>query len=137
MRKKCSINFRLLKSNHIIVKAEINNNFGNFIIDTGASNSCVDLKYANFFNLNYEPFLENIASATETIRKTYISKNNKINFGKWVIKKFDLVLFDMSYIQELLSENKNIKVVGIIGSDILKKGNSKLNYRKKKITLYF
>ena len=44
-----SISFKRLKTNHIQVKAEINSVKGVFIIDTGASNSCIDLKLCDFY----------------------------------------------------------------------------------------
>ena len=72
-----SINFKRLKTNHIQVKAYINGAEGVFIIDTGASNSCIDLKLFDYFKICYEESSEKASSATNQISNTMISK--KIN----------------------------------------------------------
>ena len=69
-----SISFKRLKTNHIQVKAEINSVKGLFIIDTGASNSCIDLKLCDFYNISYEKSSEKASSATDQISNTMISK---------------------------------------------------------------
>ena len=51
---KHSISFKILSTNHIIVDAAVNNVNGKFLIDTGASNSCIDLNKSEKFNLNFE-----------------------------------------------------------------------------------
>ena len=47
------VTFKRLKTNHIQVKAYINGVKGMFIIDTGASNSCIDLKKNDLHNIRY------------------------------------------------------------------------------------
>ena len=38
-------------TNHLELKATINGIKGSFILDTGASSSCIGLEYASYFNL--------------------------------------------------------------------------------------
>jgi len=76
-----SISFQRLRTNHIQVKAEINDEKGVFIIDTGASNSCIDLKVCEIFKIKYELSEEKASSATDQISKTMISKKNKFKSG--------------------------------------------------------
>ena len=130
-----SINFKRLKTNHIQVKAYINGAEGVFIIDTGASNSCIDLKLFDYFKICYEESSEKASSATNQISNTMISKKNKFKIGKWVKKNVSIVLFDMSFINKTLNEHGIESVSGIIGSDLLKKGKAIIDYSDNKLFL--
>ena len=138
MRKELIQNhFKIIKTNHLIIEAKINNISGNFIIDTGASNSCVDLNKARVFKLKCENSAENAVSATDDINNTFISKNNEITIGKWLKSNLELILFDLTHIQNALNKKTNIEIDGIIGSDILIEGKAIIDYRNKKIGLQF
>ena len=131
------MNFSILKSNHILVKCEINNIKGDFIIDTGASNSCVDYKKSEKFNINFEISNESATSATNKIKKLFVSKKNKIKIDDWLVEDFDLILFDMKQVIDTIVSQCNVEIDGIIGSDILKKGKAVINYKLNKIQLEF
>ncbi len=45
------VKFKISKTNHLLIKASINGVCGNFILDTGASNSCVGFESIEYFNL--------------------------------------------------------------------------------------
>jgi len=130
-----SISFKRLKTNHIQVKAEINSVKGVFIIDTGASNSCIDLKLCDFYNIRYQKSSEKASSATDQISNTMISKKNQIKIGKWFKKNMTIVLFDMTFINKTLNEHGIESVSGIIGSDLLKKGKAIIDYSENKLFL--
>ena len=130
-----SISIKRLKTNHIQVKAEINSVKGVFIIDTGASNSCIDLKLCDFYNIIYEKSSEKASSATDQISNTMISKKNQIKIGKWFKKNMTIVLFDMTFINKTLNEHGIDSVSGIIGSDLLKKGKAIIDYSENKLFL--
>ena len=131
------MNFSILKSNHILVKCEINNIKGDFIIDTGASNSCIDYKKSEKFNINFEISNESATSATNKIKKLFVSKKNKIKIDDWLVEDFDLILFDMKQVIDTILSQCNVEIDGIIGSDILKKGKAVINYKLNKIHLEF
>ena len=132
-----SINFKRLKTNHIQVQAYINGVKGVFIIDTGASNSCIDLKLFDYYNVSYEKSIEKASSATDQISNTMISKKNKFMIGKWTKKNIPIVLFDMSFINKTLNEHGIESVSGIIGSDLLKKGKAIIDYSDNKLFLKY
>ena len=131
------MNFSILKSNHILVKCEINSIKGDFIIDTGASNSCIDYKKSEKFNINFEISNESATSATNKIKKLFVSKKNKIKIDDWLVEDFDLILFDMKQVIDTIVSQCNVEIDGIIGSDILKKGKAVINYKLNKIQLEF
>ena len=137
MKKENKISFLLTNSNHIIIECEINYISGIFIIDTGASNSCINYLSASKFNVEFKISNETASSATNEINETYFSKNNKLKIGDFQKNDFDLVLFDMTFINNSLKEKGVSNVDGIIGGDILNELNVCINYKKKEISLEF
>ena len=135
--RKLRISFELTNSNHIIINAKINSVKGKFIVDTGASNSCINILMVKKFKLDFKKSNENASSATEEINETYISKNNKLKIRDFQKNDFDLVLFDMTFINNSLKEKGISNVDGIIGGDILNELNVCINYKKKEISLEF
>ena len=78
-----------MSTNHIIIDAEVNNVVGKFLIDTGASNSCIDVNKLEKFKLSFEKSDETASSATGEINDTFISK--KIRFSSEVVLKLTLI----------------------------------------------
>lgn len=137
MKKENKISFLLTNSNHILIECNINYVSGTFIIDTGASNSCINYLSASKFNLDFKKSNETASSATNNINETYYSKNNKLKIGDFQKNDFDLVLFDMTFINNSLKEKGVSDVDGIIGGDILNELKVCINYKKKEISLEF
>lgn len=135
--KKKSIIFKILSSNHLIINAKVNDVNGNFLIDTGASNSCIDLNKFEKFNLKFIKSDEIASSASDEIKETFISKKNSFSIGDCSATYLDLILFDMKRITQALKEKDNVEVDGIIGSDMLIKFNSQIDYKKNEIKLEF
>ncbi len=118
-------------TNHLGIKACINGVEGDFILDTGASNSCIGNEEANHFNLFSEDSDIIAAGAGASDMITRVSMNNTVQIGQWKHHKIDLVLFDMSHINQALSEHEVGVVHGIIGADILEKGRAVIDYQRK------
>ena len=137
MKKENTISFLLTSSNHILIECEINYVSGIFIVDTGASNSCINYLSASKFDVEFEVSNETASSATNEINETYYSKNNKLKIGDFQKNDFDLMLFDMTFINNSLKEKGVSDVDGIIGGDILNELNVCINYKKKEISLEF
>ena len=101
-----SIKLNFLKTKHYSLEANINGINGKFILDSGASNSCICSSLENNFNIISKETIEKASSATSEINNTKISKNNTIQIGKWE-NKINLIIFDMSHINDALNEKKN------------------------------
>ncbi|MDA8589078.1 retroviral-like aspartic protease family protein [Flavobacteriaceae bacterium] len=127
-----SVKLIFLETKHYLIEAKVNGVSGRFILDTGASNSCVCTTLENNFNIISKETIEKASSATSEISNTKISKNNTIQIGKWE-NKINLITFDMSHINHALNEKKINSVSGIIGADILKKSKAILDYNKNKL----
>ncbi len=122
-------------TNHFEITANINGITGRFILDTGASNTCVGLDKIDFFKLISQESKIKAAGAGATNMETLISKRNKITIGDWKLKKLKIVLFDLIHVNEALTAHKAFPVDGIIGADILKKGKAIIDYEKKQLYL--
>ena len=127
-----SVKLIFLETKHYLIEAKVNGVSGRFILDTGASNSCVCTTLENNFNIISKETIEKASRATSEISNTKISKNNTIQIGKWE-NKINLITFDMSHINHALNEKKINSVSGIIGADILKKSKAILDYNKNKL----
>ena len=137
MKKFSTINFKLTKSNHIQIECEVNYISGKFLIDTGSSNSCINYLSSTKFNLEFKKSYETASSATNEIDEIFSSKKNILKIGDFQKNDFDLLLFDMTFINNSLKEKGISEVDGIIGSDILNELNACVNYKKKEISLEF
>jgi len=129
------IKLKYTETNHFELVAKINNIDGNFILDTGASSTCVGFDAISHFNLLAEDSKIRAAGAGATNMLTQIASKNSIEIEGWKKKKLDLVLFDLTHVNEALVNHKAEKVHGILGADILKKGKAVIDYRNKALYL--
>jgi predicted aspartyl protease len=127
-KKYKKIKFKVLKTQHLLIIAKINGIKGKFILDTGASTSCVGFESIERFLLNAEFSDTKAAGAGATGMETQLAKNNEIQLGLWKDSKFHLIVFDMSHVNEALKHYKTKPVDGIIGADILLKGKAIIDY---------
>lgn len=128
VKKYKKIKFKVLKTQHLLISAKINGIKGKFILDTGASTSCVGFESIDRFLLDAEISDTKAAGAGGTGMETKIAKNNKIQLGRWYDRRFHLVVFNMSHVNEALKQYKTKPVDGIIGADILLKGEAIIDY---------
>ena len=137
LKKKNYIQIPLVytATNHFEVVAKINGVLGRFILDTGASNTCIGLDKTELFNLNSKESKIKAAGAGATNMETMLSTKNSIKIGKWSKKKLKIVLFDLTHVNEALTTHKALPVDGIIGADVLKKGKAIIDYEKSCVYL--
>lgn len=122
------IKFKVTKTQHLLLKATINGVKGDFILDTGASNSCVGFESIELFQLIAKNSKTKAAGAGASGMLTQMAKGNKFQLGNWRINDVKLVVFDLSHVNQALIEHKSKPVHGIIGADILLKGKAIIDY---------
>jgi len=122
------IAFKVTKTQHLMIKASINGVKGNFILDTGASNSCVGFESVELFQLKAKKSKTRAAGAGATGMFTQVAKNNTLQLGRWKEPEFHIVIFDLSHVNEALQQYKAKPVHGIIGADILLQGKAIIDY---------
>ena len=123
-----------LETKHYLIEAKVNGIKGRFILDTGASNTCICTSLENKFKVVSKESQEKASSATSQMTHTKISKSNAIQIGKWK-GKINLITFDMNHINKALYEKQIIPIDGVVGADILKKSKSVLDYKTNKLYL--
>jgi predicted aspartyl protease len=122
------LNFKVSRTQHLLIKAKINGVTGNFILDTGASNSCVGFESIELFNLKAGKSKTKAAGAGATGMFTQIAKNNSLKIGRWKTEDFHLIIFDMTHVNDALKQYKAKPVQGIIGADVLLEGKAIIDY---------
>ncbi len=119
----------LTATHHLELTAAINGISGRFILDTGASNTCVGVDKMEVFKLNSEASEVKAAGAGATDMETQLSTENTLQIGHWKKKKIKIILFDLSHINEALTSHEALPVDGIIGADVLEKGKAVIDYK--------
>lgn len=122
------VKFKVSKTQHLLIKAKINGVLGDFILDTGASNSCLGFDSVEYFNLIAKDSPTKAAGAGATGMYTQMATDNLLQLSHWKIKDFSLVIFDMSHVNMALRQYKAKPVHGIIGADILLRGKAIIDY---------
>ena len=122
------VKFKITKTQHLLIKAKINGVIGNFILDTGASNSCVGFESVDLFLLEAKKSKTKAAGAGASGMFTQLALKNQLQLGSWKDYDFELVIFDLSHVNEALTQHKAKPVHGIIGADILMKGKAIVDY---------
>ena len=117
-----------LATGHYLFYAEINGVLGSFILDTGASTSCVGFTNSAHFRLISEESIIKAAGAGAINMETMLSRKNEFNIKDWAIKNMDFVLFDLSHVNEALTQARENAVHGIIGADFLKQHRAVIDY---------
>ena len=118
-----------LPTNHYVVIATLNSTEGRFILDTGASTTCVSTELATHFHLNPKPSEEKASSASSNELDTEVAHNNELLIGPWSSKRRSVVLFDMQAVNNALQKHHIETVDGIIGADILQSVNAIIDYK--------
>ncbi|UQD55777.1 retropepsin-like aspartic protease [Flavobacterium sp. K5-23] len=122
------IKFKITKTQHLLIKVKINGVKGDFILDTGASNSCIGYESIELFQVNAEVSDTKASGAGATGITTQIATNNDLQIGYWKTNNFNLVIFDLSHVNEALIFHKEKPIHGIIGADILLKSKAIVDY---------
>lgn len=125
------IPFTVTRTNHLLVKASINGVRGRFILDTGASNSCVGLDEIELFGLASIHSTILASGAGGGGMPTQLSDKNAIKLSRFTAKDVTLVIFDTSHVNAALRQYRVAAVNGILGADILLKGHAIIDYENR------
>lgn len=134
-KKYCHVRLVFTKTAHLEIEAELNGITGRFLVDTGASNSCLDFSAAEKFSLQTETTENKAAGAGALEMPTLLSRKNWLKIGKWTYKKSKWILFDMTHVNTALSREGAQTVDGIIGADVLKRAKAVIDYKSRRLFL--
>ena len=117
-----------IKTQHLICFGSINNVKATFLIDTGASNSCISLKNIDVYDLKTEGEKFEASGASDKKMEAILSKECKFKLGRFSMKKQKFVLLDLNHINSLLESQNVKKINGIIGAEFLKATKAIIDY---------
>ena len=122
---------------HIVAKASIEGHPLNVIIDTGASHSCFDLDFVR--QLSPEISMEdndglNVGVGTSDF-ESKLSTIQNLRLGRFLLKQYDIVLLDMSNINQAYEMMHKPLIHGILGSDFLMKYKAVIDYGERVLVL--
>lgn len=135
LKKHKSIPFKLLKTNHIIITVKVNKIKGIFILDTGASNSCIDSSFTSYFQLNTPTGNHQTASASDHQLSASMSNNNILQLGRYKNQNFNCMVMNLETVNLALEQYQCKPVHGILGADILIESNAIINYETNELLL--
>ncbi len=130
------IPFKITEVGHLETEVMIDGIKTNFLIDTGASNTVIDIDFAKSHLFEFTS-MEEQGGGVGTSQMAIFHKQVAIfKINDLEIPLFDLYATDFTHVKETLAK-KGIShpPTGVIGADILIKYKAKINYKKKKLYL--
>ncbi|MGO4913314.1 MULTISPECIES: retropepsin-like aspartic protease [unclassified Leeuwenhoekiella] len=128
-KKYTRIPLKPVGTGHLKFEAVINGVKGDFILDTGASNTCIGFEDLERFKLYAKESEVKAAGAGAIDMLTQIAQDNLIEIDTWSTKNLSIVLFDLSHVNQALINHDADPVSGIIGADVLKIGKAVIDYQ--------
>ncbi len=122
------IPLKKLKTGHYKLSVKINNTRGNFILDTGASTSCIGFDSIQHFSLHTEESDIKAAGAGAIDMLTKITTGNSIGIGSVTVENLDFILFDLGHVNAALEQADEEPIHGILGADLLKRLRAVIDY---------
>jgi len=123
---------------HVITKIKIEKKVLHFIVDTGATHTCMDQN--NFTSLQpEEPVMEHDGDSVGIAAsgfKTAITIFRNFKIGRMLIPEQRVILLDMSHVNQVYEMLKKTKIDGILGCDFLVKYNALIDFKAKKMKLW-
>lgn len=120
---------------HYQFQISLNGVEGNFILDTGASSSCVGTEFAEKYNLVPKSSDYKAAGAGAIDMETYQAKVESMHINGINIDIENIILFDLTQINEALTLHDACNIDGIIGAEILEQLKAIISYAEKTVYL--
>lgn len=125
---------------HLLVKGKFNGkSSGWLIIDTGASKTVFDLeKFSSLATII--PHDENKLKSSginEGFLENKLAVLKKFQIEDLILKDYEVVLLNLSHINNLYNRFCKYKIAGLLGGDFLQEFNATINYKNKTLSLNY
>lgn len=120
---------------HYQLKVCLNNVEGNFILDTGASSTCIGVEYVEKYKLNPEDSEIKAAGAGAIDMETFESNIESLHIGDLKTNQNKIIIFDLTQINSALIQHDAEEISGIIGADILEDYSAVISYEDESLFL--
>jgi hypothetical protein len=141
----CKIPFRLVPIEedgfHLTMDVVIGRKKANVLIDTGASKTVFDLtRIQQFIKSKDEGFERSPHLSTGLGTNDLVSHMTllpSLRIGEAVLKKFNVVLLDLSHVNQSYKMLGIPPIDGVIGSDLLNAFDAQLSFRSCSLKIFF
>ncbi|PQB05204.1 hypothetical protein BST85_10155 [Aureitalea marina] len=122
------IGLKKLLSGHYALVLKLNGKPASFILDTGASASCIGFERIDRFGLIATNTDMKATGAGASMLETHLAHDVRLELTNTLATTNDMVLFDLSHVNGALKEVGENEVDGILGGEILKHFRSVIDY---------
>ena len=130
-----SIPLRFSASKHLLGRFTVNGHKGVFLIDTGASNSCMDIALAEQYDLAVAGEPLSVTGAGNEKLSAQASQKSPLGYQGQELFQVEFMLIDMEAINSALEEQGESPIDGILGADLLVALSAVINYKEKRLLL--
>lgn len=135
-RNYTEIPIHLNTMGHLEVDVKIDGIKTGFFVDTGASNTVIDIEFAKDNLLEFADINMQGGGIGTSEMVIFHRQINLFKINKFKIHLFDLYATDFKHIKDSLAKKGILETCnGVIGADILIKYNAVIDYKKKKLYL--
>ena len=127
---------------HLMIKAEVNGKPVRLLVDTGASKTVFDKTRLQALvedgaEEHYED-LEQLSTGLGTnSMQGQVAELDSFSFGNVEIKEYPVVVLDMDHVNQSYDMLGDRGIDGVLGSDILKKYDAVIYFKKRVLKVYF
>lgn len=123
---------------HVLIDVELFDKSSKMVLDTGASKTVFDKQTLLNIGVPESTFQNtDILSAglgTDKMQ-SFILEVPHFRIGNWQVKNYTTAVLDLSSINYAYEKMDINPVIGVLGGDILRLYNAKIDYRKQSLTL--
>ena len=122
---------------HLLVKAKFEDReFGYWIIDTGASKTVFDKGLKQYYDLIDADDDEEYQSAgiSEGMVETSVGEVRSVSLGDLKLKNQKVALINLDHVNEIYQKYRDVRICGLLGSDLLKKFQCVIDYKYETIS---
>ncbi len=122
---------------HLLVQGKFDDGeLGYWIIDTGASKTVFDKRLEQYYK-SIEPLSDEeyqSAGIGTGMVETAVGEIAHIAFGKLKVRDQKVALIDLDHVNEIYRKYRNVRICGLLGSDLLKKYQCVIDYKYETIS---
>jgi len=114
------------------IRVKLNNKRANLLIDTGAAASLLDINQADNYDFTFNK-TEQTFTGVGGLTDRYIVRHCKFDHDSTSLPVYPFGA-DLKHVVESFNQ-KGITIVGILGSDFLRKNDAIIDYKRKQLIL--
>lgn len=119
---------------HILIDGQFDNGItANWIIDTGASKSVLDINLNSFYESIESDDTEDYQSAgiNRGMMETSLGIMSNLSFGDLEITGHKVALIDLTHVNEIYGQYTAHRIAGLLGGDVLMEHQCLIDYARK------